>query len=65
MLQKGQLVVLESTTYPGTTRERMKPILEESGLGAGEDFHLAFSPERIDPGRTDYTVAPPPRSSAA
>ena len=42
-------MVLESTTYPGTTRERVKPILEESGLGAGEDFNLAFSPERIDP----------------
>ncbi len=50
--------MLESTTYPGTTRERLLPILEEgSGLSAGEDFHLAFSPERIDPGRTDYTVA--------
>ena len=61
VLQKGQLVVLESTTYPGTTRERMKPILEESGLGAGEDFHLAFSPERIDPGRTDYTVRTTPK----
>ena len=49
-LQKGQLVVLESTTYPGTTRERVRPLLEESGLTAGEDFHLAFSPERVDPG---------------
>jgi UDP-N-acetyl-D-mannosaminuronate dehydrogenase len=50
VMQKGQLVVLESTTYPGTTRERLRPILEESGLAAGRDFHLAFSPERIDPG---------------
>ena len=51
VMQKGQLVVLESTTYPGTTRERLRPILEESGLAGGRDFHLAFSPERIDPGR--------------
>ena len=50
-LRTGHLVVLESTTYPGTTRERLLPILEESGLKAGEDFHLAFSPERVDPGR--------------
>jgi UDP-N-acetyl-D-glucosamine dehydrogenase len=55
-LQKGQLVVLESTTYPGTTRERLQPILEESGLKAGEDFQLAFSPERVDPGRRDWTT---------
>jgi UDP-N-acetyl-D-glucosamine dehydrogenase len=61
VLQKGQLVVLESTTYPGTTRERLKPILEESGLAAGRDFHLAFSPERIDPGRTDYTIRTTPK----
>src|SRR4029077_14384659 len=47
VMQKGQLIVLESTTYPGTTRERLRPILEESGLSAGRDFHLAFSPERI------------------
>jgi UDP-N-acetyl-D-glucosamine dehydrogenase len=60
-LKKGQLVVLESTTYPGTTRERLLPILEESGLSAGEDFHLAFSPERIDPGRTDYTIRTTPK----
>ena len=50
LLQPGQLVVLESTTYPGTTRERMAPMLEESGLVAGRDFNLAFSPERVDPG---------------
>jgi UDP-N-acetyl-D-glucosamine dehydrogenase len=61
VLQPGQLVVLESTTYPGTTRERLLPILEESGLSAGSDFHLAFSPERIDPGRTDYTVRTTPK----
>jgi UDP-N-acetyl-D-glucosamine dehydrogenase len=60
-LRAGQLVVLESTTYPGTTRERLLPILEESGLTAGRDFHLAFSPERIDPGRTDYTVRTTPK----
>jgi UDP-N-acetyl-D-glucosamine dehydrogenase len=61
VLQPEQLVVLESTTYPGTTRERLLPILEESGLRAGSDFHLAFSPERIDPGRTDYTVRTTPK----
>ena len=61
VLRDGQLVVLESTTYPGTTRERLLPILEESGLAAGRDFHLAFSPERIDPGRTDYTVKTTPK----
>jgi UDP-N-acetyl-D-glucosamine dehydrogenase len=61
VLQPGQLVVLESTTYPGTTRERLAPILEESGLSAGTDFHLAFSPERIDPGRTDFTVRTTPK----
>src|SRR5207302_3643099 len=49
-LQKGQLVVLESTTYPGTTRECVQPILERGGLRGGDDFHLAFSPERVDPG---------------
>ena len=61
VLEKGQLVVLESTTYPGTTRERLRPILEESGLAAGRDFHLAFSPERIDPGRTDHTLRTTPK----
>jgi UDP-N-acetyl-D-glucosamine dehydrogenase len=61
VLQKGQLIVLESTTYPGTTRERLRPILEESGLAAGRDFHLAFSPERIDPGRTDFTIRTTPK----
>ena len=61
VLQKGQLVVLESTTYPGTTRERLVPLLEESGLAAGADFHVAFSPERVDPGRTDYTMRTTPK----
>jgi len=61
VLRKGQLVVLESTTYPGTTRERLKPILEESGMAAGRDFHLAYSPERIDPGRTDHTIRTTPK----
>jgi UDP-N-acetyl-D-glucosamine dehydrogenase len=53
--------VLESTTYPGTTRERLVPILEGSGMSAGTDFHVAFSPERIDPGRTDHTVRTTPK----
>jgi UDP-N-acetyl-D-glucosamine dehydrogenase len=61
VLRKGQLVVLESTTYPGTTRERLLPILEESGLAGGRDFHLAYSPERIDPGRVDYTIRTTPK----
>jgi UDP-N-acetyl-D-glucosamine dehydrogenase len=61
VIQAGQLVVLESTTYPGTTRERLQPILEESGLKVGTDLRLAFSPERIDPGRTDYTVRTTPK----
>src|ERR671935_1513323 len=60
-LQRGQLVVLESTTYPGTTRERLRPILEQSGLTAGEDFNLAFSPERVDPGREDWTTRNTPK----
>ncbi len=61
VLQNGQLVIVESTTYPGTTRERVAPILEESGLAAGRDFHLAFSPERVDPGRTDFTLRNTPK----
>ena len=61
VLQRGQLIVLESTTYPGTTRERVLPLLEETGLSAGEDFHLAFSPERVDPGRTDHTLRTTPK----
>ena len=60
-LQPGQLVVLESTTYPGTTRERLAPVLEESGLAVGEDFNLAFSPERVDPGRSDHTLRTTPK----
>ena len=60
-LRRGQLVVLESTTYPGTTREVLLPILESGGLRGGADFHLAMSPERIDPGRTDYTVRTTPK----
>jgi UDP-N-acetyl-D-glucosamine dehydrogenase len=61
VLQPEQLVVLESTTYPGTTREHLRPILEESGMAVGRDFHLAFSPERIDPGRTDFTIRTTPK----
>jgi UDP-N-acetyl-D-glucosamine dehydrogenase len=61
LLRKGHLVVLESTTYPGTTREVLQPILESGGLKAGEDFHLAFSPERVDPGRTDWTTHNTPK----
>jgi UDP-N-acetyl-D-glucosamine dehydrogenase len=61
VLRSDQLVVLESTTYPGTTRERVAPLLEESGLAAGRDFHLAFSPERVDPGRTDHTLRTVPK----
>ena len=61
VLRPGQLVVLESTTYPGTTRERLQPLLEESGLAAGKDFALAFSPERIDPGRSDFTLRNTPK----
>jgi UDP-N-acetyl-D-glucosamine dehydrogenase len=61
VLQADQLVVLESTTYPGTTRERVAPLLEESGLAAGKDFALAFSPERVDPGRTDFTLRNTPK----
>ena len=60
-LRKGQLVVLESTTYPGTTREVVLPILENSGLKVGKDFYLAFSPEREDPGRKDYSTKTIPK----
>jgi len=61
-LRRGQLVVLESTTYPGTTRGDLLPVLErESGLVAGADFHLAFSPERVDPGRVDWTTRTVPK----
>jgi UDP-N-acetyl-D-glucosamine dehydrogenase len=62
VLQRGQLVVLESTTYPGTTRERLVPLLEqESELRVGGDVNVAFSPERVDPGRTDYTLRNTPK----
>lgn len=57
----GTLVILESTTYPGTTEEVVRPLLEESGLVAGADFHLAFSPERIDPGNPTFGVVNTPK----
>ena len=60
-LRPGQLVVLESTTYPGTTREVVKPILESGGLRAGEDFFLAYSPEREDPGNPSFDTAAIPK----
>ena len=60
-LRRGHLVVLESTTYPGTTRERVLPILAGSGLEVGTDFFLAFSPERVDPGRSDWTTKSTPK----
>jgi UDP-N-acetyl-D-glucosamine dehydrogenase len=60
-LRKSHLVVLESTTYPGTTREVLQPILERGGLRAGVDFNLAFSPERVDPGRKDWTTRNTPK----
>jgi UDP-N-acetyl-D-glucosamine dehydrogenase len=59
--QRGQLIVLESTTYPGTTRERLVPLLEESDLRVGIDLNVAFSPERVDPGRTDFTLRTTPK----
>src|SRR5262249_38787711 len=55
-LRAGQLIVLESTTYPGTTDDLLSPLLEESGLEAGSDFFLAFSPEREDPGNQDFAT---------
>jgi UDP-N-acetyl-D-glucosamine dehydrogenase len=60
-LRKGHLIVLESTTYPGTTREEVLPLLEAGGLKVGADFFLAFSPERIDPGREDWTIKTTPK----
>ncbi len=61
-LRAGQMVILQSTTYPGTTEEFVRPILEEgSGLRAGKDFYLAFSPERIDPGNKQFTVENTPK----
>ena len=56
VVRAGQLVVLESTTYPGTTREQLVPLLQAGGLRVGEDINVAFSPERVDPGRTDFTL---------
>ncbi|MDX6648613.1 MAG: UDP-N-acetyl-D-glucosamine dehydrogenase [Solirubrobacteraceae bacterium] len=61
VLREGQLVVLESTTYPGTTRERLLPMLEASGLRLGEGFNLAFSPERVDPGSERFTIQNTPK----
>ena len=60
-LKKGQLIVLESTTYPGTTREIVKPILEKTKLKAGKDFFLAYSPEREDPGNKEFSVSAIPK----
>lgn len=61
ILQKGQTVILESTVYPGATEELVAPVLEKSGLKRGEDFYLAFSPERIDPGSKNYSLAEIPK----
>jgi UDP-N-acetyl-D-glucosamine dehydrogenase len=61
VVQSGQLIVLESTTYPGTTREQLVPLLEQRGLKVGENLNVAFSPERVDPGRTDYTMRNTPK----
>ena len=61
VVQRDQLVVLESTTYPGTTREQLLPLLERRGLKAGDGLNVAFSPERVDPGRTDYTMRNTPK----
>ncbi len=60
-MRKGQLIILESTTYPGTTREVMLPVLERSGLKAGQDFHLTYSPERVDPGNKKYGIKNTPK----
>ena len=61
ILRPGMLVILQSTTYPGTTTEIVQPVLEQGGLRAGDDFHLAFSPERVDPGNTTWTVHNTPK----
>ena len=61
VIRAGQVIVLESTTFPGTTRDYLVPLLEESGLRAGVDFAVAFSPERVDPGRTDYSIRTTPK----
>ncbi len=60
-VHKGMVVILESTTYPGTTEELLKPILEANGLKCGEDFYLAFSPERVDPGNKEYKTKNTPK----
>ncbi|MBR4329918.1 MAG: nucleotide sugar dehydrogenase, partial [Candidatus Riflebacteria bacterium] len=60
-MHKNMLVILESTTYPGTTEELVKPILEKSGLVCGRDFYLAFSPERVDPGNSAYKIKNTPK----
>src|SRR6266851_3109504 len=60
-LRRGRLIVLESTSYPGTTREIMRPILERSGLRSGRDFFLAYSPERADPGNADFATGDIPK----
>lgn len=60
-IHKGQLIVLESTTYPGTTEEVVLPLLEQSGLAVGKDFYLAFSPERVDPGNTHFSLRNTPK----
>jgi len=60
-LHPGQLLVLESTTYPGTTEELIRPMMEETGLKVGKDFYLAFSPERVDPGNKLYTIRNTPK----
>ena len=60
-LRPGQLVFLESTTYPGTTKDVLLPLLNESGLTAGEDFFLAYSPEREDPGNKNFTAGTIPK----
>jgi UDP-N-acetyl-D-glucosamine dehydrogenase len=61
VLRKGQLVILESTVYPGATEELVAPILEQSGLKVGKDFYLAFSPERVDPGNKKYSLTEIPK----
>ncbi|MHC1605605.1 MAG: nucleotide sugar dehydrogenase, partial [Candidatus Methanofastidiosia archaeon] len=61
IVRRGQTIILESTTYPGTVEEEMAPILENSGLKAGKDFYLAYSPERIDPGNKKFTIYNTPK----
>jgi UDP-N-acetyl-D-glucosamine dehydrogenase len=61
VIKAGQVVILESTTFPGTTREHLVPLLEESGLVAGKDFNLAFSPERVDPGNQRFNIRNTPK----